>query len=164
VAQADPERMSIANLRTAEIITAQYNPTEFKRTVTVVYNRLGILGQSHQQLQYQLRENEKFNFTLTFDLRGNPDEDPLLTCRKLDALTVGSSQNLDIAGGGPPDCLFEWPNFLLLVCRITKLEYNYKMFSPEGVPIHFTVGVDLEEARDFRLYAEDVVQFGLQRE
>lgn len=154
------------NLRSGDVLTAQFNPEELKREFGVNYERLAILGMSHEQLQFKNRGNEKYTFTLFFDSRSTDNDtiDPKDIENRIDAMTLGSEQARDIAGGGPPDVLFEWGDHLLLNTRIMGLKYSYKRFTRNGIPVHFSVEVSLEEARDQRLYAEDVLRYGLQRE
>lgn len=159
-------RMSLGNLRDFEALTAQFNPEQLKRTVAVTYARLGIMGQSHEQLQYQFRPNEKLSFDLHFDAHslgtGNAKASDVQAT--LDAMTLPTRAAQDIAGGGPPDVLMLWPGVIEIRCRITTLEYAYKRFaSTDGTATLFSVSVSVEERRDKRLYAEDVRQSGLFR-
>lgn len=160
--------MTIANLRSGDVFTAQFNPEEIERQVGVNYTRLTVLGLSHEVLQFQNRANEKLKFKLYFDKRATTEAAELVEKkaaeRQLDALTVGSKKAQDIAGGGPPDALFEFGEHFLLRVRVLSLKYQYKRFSFDGTPIHFSVDVEIEEIRDKRLYAEDVLTHGLQRE
>jgi len=159
-------RMSLGNLRDFEALTAQFNPEQLKRSVKVTYTRLGVMGHSHEQLQYQFRPNEQLSFTLHFDRHstdtGEATEKDVSAL--LDAMTLSSRAAQDIAGGGPPDVLLLWPGVLEVKSRITSLDYDYKRFSADGGEVTlFSVDVKLEEARTTRLYAEDVRQNGLRR-
>jgi hypothetical protein len=162
VAEASP-RVQIGNLRSGDIFSAQFNPEQIERQIDVNYTRLGVLGMSHEVLQYQFRQNEKLKFTLYFDARSTEQGDQATAEKYLDALTLSSREARDIAGGGPPDALFLWPGLLSMRTRVTQLKYTYKRFAPTGERVYFMVDVQLEEARDTRLYAEDVLKHGLQR-
>jgi hypothetical protein len=157
-------RMSLGNLVTNDVLTAQFNPDELERTVEVAYARLAPMGHSHEVLQYQFRKNEKLDYTLTFDRlsrEGGSRED---VTALLDAMTVGSREAQDIPSGGAPDVLMLWPAVLVMKIRLTTLRYNYKRFaSSDGTPTYFTVKVTVEESRTTRLYAEDIRARGLRR-
>lgn len=157
-------RVQIGNLSSGDIFNAQFNPEQLERNVDVNYTRVAPLGNSHEILQYQFRQNEKLKFTLYFDSRSTEQGDQRTAERLLDALTLPSRSGQDIARGGPPDALFLWPGLVTIRCRVTSLKYTYIRFSPfTGERIHFKVDVSLEEARDSKLYAEDVLENGLQR-
>ncbi len=158
-----PQRMTLANLRSGDVLTAQYNPSDLKRVVKVAYARLGILGQSHQQLQYQWRDNESFDFELHFDKLSTDKGDSTTAENLLDACTLPTRAAQTVGGGGPPDVLFMWPAVLTLRCRISELEYSYKRFALNGLQTYFTCKVKIEEARDTKLFAEDVLANGLMR-
>lgn len=157
------ERVQIGNLRSGDVFNAQFNPEQLERQVDVIYTRLGVLGNSFEVLQYQFRPNEKLKFTLYFDSRSTQQGDQATAERYLDALTLPTREAKDIAGGGPPDALFLWPRLITMRTRVTQLKYTYKRFAPTGERIYFMLDVQLEEARDTRLYAEDVLRHGLQR-
>lgn len=157
-------RVQIGNLRSGDIFNAQFTPEQLERQVDVTYTRVAPLGNTHEVLQYQFRPNEKLKFTLYFDARSTEQGDQRSAEKYLDALTLPSREGQDIDRGGPPDALFLWPDLVTICCRVTQLKYTYLRFSPfTGERIHFKVDVSLEEARDTKLYAEDVMENGLQR-
>lgn len=157
-------RVQIGNMRTGDIVTAQFNPAELERKVGVAYTQLEVLGLSYQPLQYKFRPNETLKFTLHFDARSIDSGDQKDVERYLDALTLPTIERKDIAGGGPPDVLFLWPGLLTMRCRVTEITYKYKQFAPTiGERIHFSTDISVVEARDTPLYAEDVLRVGLQR-
>ncbi len=157
-------RLQIGNLRTGDIFNAQFVPEQLERQVDVNYTRVAPLGNTHEILQYQFRQNEKLQFTLLFDSRSTEQGDQATAERQLDALTLPSRDGQDIEGGGPPDALFLWPGLVTIRCRVTKIKYTYIRCSPfTGERIHFKAEVAVEEARDSKLYAEDVLEYGLQR-
>jgi len=159
-------RMSLGNLRDFEALTAQFNPEQLERTVAVNYTRLGVMGHSHEQLQFQFRPNEKMSFGLDFDRHstdtGNANAKDIESL--LAAMTLPSRLAQDIAGGGPPDVLMLWPGVLEMRVRITSYKPVHKRFSADdGETTLLSVKIDVEEARTTRLYAEDVRQNGLRR-
>jgi hypothetical protein len=159
-------RMSLANMRSQDVMTAQYNPEDLKRMVGVNYARLGVLGFSSEVLQYQFRPNEKLTFTLQFDMLSQNGGTPsyATVAGTLDAMTVGSRAAQNIASGGPPDVLMLWPGVLQLVVRVTKIDYDHKRYAAtDGTPTFFSAKVDVEESRTNRLFAEDIKQYGLFR-
>ncbi len=163
-APSTAELMSLGNLRSNDVLEAQFNPDELERTVAVAYARQAPMGHSHEVLQYQFRKNETLDYTLTFDsLCGQGSR--IEAERTLDAMTAGSNAAQDIASGGPPDVLMLWPGVLLMKVRILTLKYTYKRFAvaADGRVTFFTVKVSVEEARTKRLYAEDILRRGLQR-
>lgn len=161
---ADPaDRVNIINLRSGDVFSAQFNPQELERMVSVNYAQQGIMGMSHQQLQFQYRNNETLKFTFYFDSRSTDAGDLVTAERMLDATTLGSRAAQTISGGGPPDVIFQWGDYFHLRCRVQKLKYNYKRFTLRGQPIYFSCEVDVTEIRDERLYAEDVMANGLVR-
>lgn len=163
---ATAPRMSLGNMRSQDVLTAQYNPADLKRIVTVNYARLGVLGFSSEVLQYQFRPNEKLSFTLKFDRlsQGGGTPSYATVAGTLDAMTVGSRAAQDIASGGPPDVLLLWPGVLQMVVRLTKIEYDHERYAvTDGTPTFFAAKVDVEESRTNRLFAEDIKQNGLFR-
>jgi pantothenate kinase len=160
-----PERMTIANLRNGLVIEALFNPEEIKETITPIYNRVAAMGMSHQQLQYQNTENHKTSFTLEFDAMAAPaaQNDPSYARRFMMSLCYSSRASQDIVGGAPPRVLFLWPNLYRLECVVTKLQNTHKRFRLNLASSLFAMEVEIEEARDVRLYSEDVLDFGTQR-
>jgi Contractile injection system tube protein len=158
--------MSLANMVSQDVFTAQYNPADLKRIVGVAYARLGVLGYSSETLQYQFRNNEKLTFTLLFDTLSQTGgtSSAFLVQSILDAMTVGSQAAQDTASGGPPDVLFLWPGVLQFIVRVTKIEYSYTRFAfADGTPTYFGAKVEVEESRTNRLFAEQIRQSGLMR-
>lgn len=154
-----PERMHLANLLTQEELEAQFNPTELKEHIAVNYARLGILGMSHQPLQYQYTGNHEFNFEMFFrvyDDRGNRIDDMDNARRFLLSLTVPPRGAQSIAGGAPPRVLFVWPNLASLTSVITDLSINHTLFNIDGRSLHNSASVKLEEIRDVRIFSEDI--------
>ena len=158
--------MSLGNLRSQEVLTAQFNPEKFARSVGVTYSRLGVLGFSSEVLQYQFRPNEKLTFELKFDRlsQGAGTPTAFAVRAQLDAMTVGSRGAQDVASGGPPDVLILWPGVVQMIVRVTKLDHEDTRFSAtDNTPTFFSTKIEVEESRTNRLYAEDIRQYGIMR-
>jgi hypothetical protein len=165
-----PQRMSIVNLSTGFGITAQFNPEELKEKLAVAFNRLGILGMSHQPMQYQYTENLKVSFDLGFDVMStrdiqaqggaNPADAVHGARRFLMSLCYPSKQAQDITGGGPPRALFIWPQLFSIECQITALSGSHKRFNLNGLSTLFSMSVEIEEVRVVRIFSEDVFNVG----
>ena len=65
--ETGPPRMQIIHLKTQDSVSAQYNPTEVSEKLGSIWNRLKVLGQSFQELQYIQTANLKISFTMQFD-------------------------------------------------------------------------------------------------
>jgi len=163
-----PTRMSIVDLsRPASkenVLTAQFNPTELEEALSVNWNKLPVLGLSHMPLQYQQTDNHGFSFELAFralDDTGNK-LDSIAHARRF-LLSLCYSQrgtNQSLATGAPPRVLFYWPQLAALTCVIRKLSIKHTQFNRLGAPVVTAVKVTIEEIRDFRLYAGDVLADG----
>lgn len=183
-AEQIPERMTIFNLKTGFGISAQFNPEELNEKMAAVYNRLAVLGLSHQPMQYQYTENLKVAFDLGFDAMSERDiitqgggamhsafahtVTPVMqgiqgARRFMMSLLLPSRGAQDVSGGAPPRCQFIWPQLYSITCRVTSLTGTHKRFAMKGLPTSFVLKVELEEVRDVRLYSEDVFDMGTVR-
>lgn len=161
-----PVRMWLTNLASTEEMPAHYNPTEVKEKIQVNYGRLKVLGLSHEVLQYQNTGNLTLDFSLAFrafDDNLNRVKDIGEMKKFMYALCYPRRGAADIAGGAPPRCLFIWPNYASLTCVLTGMEWTNQLFARDGTPTLAEANLTIEEIRDFRLYSEDVRDFGLQR-
>ncbi len=166
--QNTPARMTLMNVSTGQTIEAQFNPTELDEDLTVNWNKLAVLGLSHMPQQYQQTDNHGFSFELAFrawdDTGKNRLDDIQLARRFLLSLCYSSRNSpATVVGGAPPRVLFIWPGLVSMTCVIKKLHGHHTLFNTNGDPVHYSVKVDLEEIRDFRLYSEDVLAMGTQR-
>jgi hypothetical protein len=164
-AQQLPARMAIYNLATSDSIEAQFNPTELEEQLDVNWARLTVPGLSHQPLQFVHTGNVKFALELRFDALDARSslEQILLARRFLQSLCYPRRNAQNVAEGGAARTLFVWPNIISLSCVITTLSFKYIRFNIEGTPVVYTVKVGLEEIRDVRLVAEDVLSGGSRR-
>ncbi len=162
-----PDRMTITNLVTASTVEMQYNPTEIEETLAVVYAHQVIPGLSHEVLQYTNTKNLAISFDLAFDALANSkdyDVDDALNARRfLQSLCYPRRGATTIRGGAPARSLFVWPNLYTLSTVITSLKIKFTRFALNGTPTAFVASLQIEEIRDFRLTAEDVLADGTQR-
>jgi hypothetical protein len=171
-----PERMTLANLETGDVITAQFNPVEIKESLGVNFERLEILGLSHKPLQYKNTDNLQIQFDLGFDAISERDV-VFTTSAPADGDNVGVNATggarkfllhlcyprkgaQDVSRGGPPRVYMFWPNLYALTCRIVKLELEHRRFALSMDPVNFTAKVSIEEASSVRIFSEDILGSG----
>lgn len=161
-----PERMYFQDLRTLEILTAQYNPTELEEALGVEWARLSPPGFSHKHLQYVGTENLTYTFDLIFDaaVEGTSLTDILRARRFLMSLCYARRGAQNVREGQAPRFLFVWPTLVSLTAVISgALTFKHETFNVRGTPTRFSVKMKLEEIRDVRLYSEDVRDEGTER-
>lgn len=164
-----PRKMSLADISNGDFIEAQYNPVKLKRKIQVVWNKLKVLGHSHEPLQYSNTSNVSFAFDLAFscwDDRASPVQMAKIidnAQRFLQSLCYSKRGGQDIVSGAPPRVLFVWPKLVSLTARIEEIEIEDTDFNVEGASIRFTASIKLEEIRDARLFSEDVRATGMRR-
>lgn len=168
-----PERMLIANLKTGEEVSAQFNPEEVKEAIQVNYEKLDIQGLSHQPRQYKNTGNLGISFELGFDqmsfrnveLGGTAvgGGDPQLMRRYLLSLCYSSRQAQTVTTGEPPRLLFVWPEMWVVQCQLDKLEFTHRRFRKKGLSTLFTASLSLEQVSDQRIFSEDVFEHGTLR-
>lgn len=176
--QQAPERMTLANVETGDIITAQFNPDEVKEELSVNYERLEILGQSFQPLQYKSTANFQLNYDLGFD--GVSERDVVGNIEALALNSHGPEAIMgaraflyhlcyprkgaqDVLGGGPPRTYMYWPNLYAFSCRITKVGITMKRWARSMTPVLFTASIAIEQISDARIFSEDVLAKGTLR-
>lgn len=156
-------KIQIGNIDTGETLTAQFVPTELKESYGAEYGKLAVPGLSHKILQFGSSENAELDIELEFNGLLNPST-PVAEQRKfLMSMLVPSRKAQGVSTGAPAKTLFFWPELFSLVCRLTKLDMTHTYFLPTGGPAIFKAKLRLEEARDTRLYAEDVRANGTMR-
>lgn len=158
-----PERMSLANLTTAQAIDLQYNPTELAMDLEVDWASGTILGLSHELLQYSHTKNLQPSFELAFDEVANRQYDAQKAMRFLMSLCYAPKGASDIRAGAPPRVLFVWPNLCTLTTVIAKESFKFTRFAQNGRPTGWIVQMTIKEIRDVRLTMEDVLLNGIQR-
>jgi hypothetical protein len=160
-----PERMQIMDLRTEQSLTVQFNPSELEETIKVEWARMAPPGFSHKRLHYVGTDNVEFSFELVVDamIEGTTLEETLRTRQFLQSLCYAKRGAKNVLEGQAPRALFIWPNLITLTAVIDELAFKYERFHVSGAPTRYTVKVKLEEIRDVRLYGEDVLEGGSQR-
>jgi hypothetical protein len=155
--------MSIANLLTGSSLEAQYNPTEFEEEISVNWNKLPVLGHSHEPLQYKNTGNHGFNFDLAWTAlndRGITIDDLGLARRFMMSACYTSKTAAVVQAAEPTDLLFLWPTMVAIVAKMPKLKIKHTDFNAAGQTVRMVMSIQLEEARRVRLYAEDVLERG----
>lgn len=147
----------------AEIVVAQFNPTELEEQIEVNYARQTVPGLSHQVLQYINTNNVRFTFELYFHAGNGSLAANLEARRRLESFCYPNADGHDVAEGGPPKVLFVWPNVVSILAVISSLEFKYTQFNNKGTPIAWTCRVALEEYREVRLLSDEVAELGTQR-
>jgi Contractile injection system tube protein len=161
----EPERMSLGNLDTGDTLEVQYNPVSLKESFEPVYNRLKIVGMSHELLQYANSTNFLVEFDLHFDAvtryRGGTYD--VSAARKF-LMSLGlsprSSSNGLLSNGQPSSVLLLWPNLYSMTCKLTAYSSDLTTFAQDGSLLRFTSHIKIEEVRDVRLFADDVLVQG----
>lgn len=155
--------VQLGNLDTAGILTCQYAPTELKEVYGAEYAKPTIPGLSHKLMQFVSGENLVVDIELDFNQIVEPKTPILEQRRFLQSLLVPRRGATTVTTGSPARVLFSWPEMFLLTCRLTKLEMTHSFFAPTGGSLMFKAKLTLEEARETRLYAEDVLATGTMR-
>lgn len=162
-----PDRMTITDLVSGEMVEMQYNPTEIEESLAVVYGKLTIPGQSHTVGQYTNTSPLAVNFDLAFDALANAKDYDLDDCMNarnfLHSLCYAKRGAGSVRAGGPARCLFIWPGLYSLTTRIQSLKIKFTRFAQNGKPTALSAAVTIDEVRDMRLTAEDVLDYGTQR-
>jgi hypothetical protein len=160
-----PNRMVIMDLGTQQELEVQFNPTELEETIKVDWARLASPGLSHKRLHYVGTDNVEFSFELVVDalIPGTTLEETLRTRQFLQSLCYPKRGARNVREGQAPRALFIWPNLLTLNAVVSDLTFKYERFHHSGAPTRYSVKVKLEEIRDVRLYGDDVLEGGSQR-
>jgi hypothetical protein len=164
-----PPRVTLTNLTTGRGFSAQFNPTELEETVSANYNELKVLGMSHAPLQYTGTSNWEGTFSLGFDAlatyAGAAGAQATVwgARRFLQSLLYPSAGGQGVAGGAPPDVRLLWPTLLALTCKLKTVKFKHSRFNSRLQSCLFVADVTVVEARDVRLYSEDVLGSGTMR-
>lgn len=157
-------RMFIQDLKTLEIMEAQFNPASLDEVLAVDWNRLVSPGNSHRRMQYNYTDNLKVSFELIFDALQSGETETLKDARKfLHSVCYAKKGAQSVREGEATRVLFVWPELFTLSCVITNLAIKHTAFNLAGHPIYMTAKISLEEIRDTRLFSEDVRNDGTQR-
>lgn len=162
-----PERMSIVAISSGDFIEAQYNPTELEENLGAVYATQTVPGLSHQVLQFTHTENLTLTFDLNYDALTNPssfDADDALNGRRfLHSLCYPRAGAATVRDGAPSRAVFIWPELYTLTAVLTKLKIKFTRFLVTGKPSAFVASCTLQEIRDVRITAEEIMADGTQR-
>ena len=156
----DPPKMQIANVELGTSIEAQFNPTELDENLEALYNRLQVIGQSHQPMQYLGTGNHQFSFELAFraiDNQGHSLLDQVMARRNYILSLMYATRT---GNGSPPRVLFVWPGLAALTCKVTTFKGKHTFFNKKAYPVYGAYQIGVEEIRDVRLYSEDVLKTG----
>jgi hypothetical protein len=153
-----PPKCMLVNLTTNETQSCLFNPTQFVERVAVNWGRAGVLGLSHQPLQYQSTGNRQlpgveFYLDRFFAAAapGNRDIDDFRSF--LRALTVPPTPVVG-APMAPPRTLVLWPRVITIETVITDLEFGYRQFAADASVLVYAATVTFEEILDVRVTSE----------
>jgi hypothetical protein len=155
--------LTIGNLATRQFIVTQYTPLRLSEEVSAEFERLKVLGLSHQPLQYSGTTNHKVSFPLDFHGAPGLGQTAAEQRRFLLSNCYPSRSSRNVKATGPSGIVFDWPNLFSLVCAQISVKFDHDLFNRDGSPLKFTAQVTFEELRDVRLYAEDVARLGTVR-
>jgi Contractile injection system tube protein len=160
-ANARSPRCSLVNLITGEEMKVLFNPTELQEKVSVNYNRVQILGLSHQLLQFQSTGNRTFPLEFYLDrffAESQPGAPEILDFRAfIRALTVPPAGTKGVTATAPPRVLIVWPGVMSVESVVTDAEFSFKQFSgKDGKVLVYSAKVSFEEILDVRVTSEDL--------
>lgn len=139
-------RAIIINAGTGETITAQFNPTEIKRTKGVNWAEIRIPGLNFPKLHFVSGNAREIPLRLEFDSEGQEDVSPI--AEAFERLAIKDRNT-----GAPPLTRFVWgPQAYEAV--VTQVETEFNDFMPDGTPTSLVVTLSLREYSE----AEVIVQ------
>jgi hypothetical protein len=147
--------MTITNVETGELISAQFNPDELSEKLEASYNEPEIVGHSHQPLQFKSTKNLALSFTMVLDgmsLVDNENGDRLDDHRNF----IHSLFYPMRSGAGTPRVLLVYPKIYSIVCRAKSLDGNHKRMSKTGRSTLYEMKISWSEVLVRKLYSEDV--------
>lgn len=159
-----PAHMMFVNMATGKELIAQFNPTEVEELITVKWAELAVPGNSHGIHQYGGTESLKYTFTLRFaaDDGSNTNQiERVRAARKfIHSLAYARRGAQDVIGGAPSRFLFVWPRMVSLTCAMHSAAIRWRRMNSEGEVVIMDVEMTIKEARDVRLFSEDVATIG----
>ncbi len=157
-------RMYIQDLKTLEVLTAQFNPAKLDEVLAVDWTRLVVPGLSHRRHQYNYTDNHKFTFELIFNALEAGNVTDMAEARKfLLSICYSKRGAQNVNEGEASRVLFVWPNLCSMTCIVTNVKISHTSFNLNGEPTFYTASLSIEEIRDTRLFSEDVRNDGTQR-
>ncbi len=169
------KRVTLTNLNSLESLKAQFNPNQYREQLAVNYERNDIRGLPHQPLDYNNTSNHQIFMDFYADSGMQVGAVPIASIfnrPKIDefknflmALCYPPAQGSGvIANAGPPRCLLNWPNALVMHVAVTSLSFNNQRFDWKDSSITaYVARVSFEEVRDQRLTSEEVRSSGTVR-
>ena len=169
-----PDRLTLGKLDTGDLLEVQYNPETLKESLEPLYNRLQIVGMSHELLQYGGTKNFSVEFDLKFDAvaQGSAGGINVPTIGSgaaayydIDAarkflLGMGyarrSATSQLLSNGQPTNVIVIWPFLYTLTTKMTAYSGDLTTFAANGRLLRWTAHLKFEEIRDMRLWADDV--------
>lgn len=155
-----PPKLSIVNLANAQVLEAQFNPTELDEQVSAVWSKLTVPGLSHTVKQFSHTEDVKVSFTAYWLVGdgGAQDRRDLFRARRfLRALCHPRPAAGGFRTAGAPRLLFVWPSFFSMTSVLTSVSFNYQRFNLFGHPVAMTAQCTLEEVRDYIVTMDEVL-------
>lgn len=171
--------VTLTNLETKEVITAQFNPTELSLSKGAQFAEIAIPGLDSPVLQFIRGTNETISLDLFFDgtdsgmgenAKGTitqgtrvPAEETVQ--EKVEKLYRLVKINPDTHA--PPVCKLSWGDLAFgttkqgektFRCVVESIERRYLLFSPKGVPLRARVTLRL---REYKTIAEQIKQIPL---
>lgn len=133
---------TITNVASGQVISAQFNPAEIKRTKGVDWAEIRIPGLDFPKLHFIAGNARQIPLRLEFDGEGQADVSE--TVRQLEALV-----QIDRTTGAPPTVRFVWgPQAFDAV--VSDLTVTYDAFREDGTPTACTVEMTLCEYDDVK--------------
>ena len=153
-----PPKCMLVNLATNETQRCLLNPTQLVERVGVNWNRVPVLGLSHQPLQYQSTSNRQLPgvefYVDKFFAAASPGDPDIQDFRNfLRALTVPPAPTIGLPTA-PPRVLVLWPRVLTLETVVTELEFSYRQFAGDLSLLVYAASVTFEEILDVRVTSE----------
>lgn len=138
------DKASFTNLTTGEVLSVQFNPTEFTLSDTAQWRDQG--NRARPSLQYERGAPASLSMELWFDTTRGGDN---VNTTYVDAFRALLEQSVSDDTGGravdrPPYLQFSWGGFEL-VCVIERLSVLYSMFKPDGTPVRAKLSIQLKE-------------------
>ncbi|NIO74656.1 MAG: hypothetical protein GTN69_01915 [Armatimonadetes bacterium] len=177
---ANHVRGVMQNMATADFTNFLFNPQQLQPALAVAYSRLRPLGGTHQELHYDGTDNLKIPFTLEWSLGAYAEEQRTgRTISLADAKSIleqfQDEHNFFVELGypvgaandalrrAPPTVLLMWPRHISMECVVNGLTWNYTDFSEEGYVTNYSVQLQLEEWRTWRLTSSEARRIGFKR-
>lgn len=159
-----PERVSLTNIETGDVLEVQFNPDELNEKVAAAYNDLAILGLSHKPDQFQSTENLVLSFDLVFDaLAVDGGVDTIARARRFLHHLCYPVDGQDVRTGGTPRVMFLWPRLFAITGRLRSVDITMKRWNSDMALVYYVAKLNLTESRSVRITSAEVLDFGTVR-